>query len=61
MRWPWRRKDDIEKEALREARRELERVRDQWPNVHEQAAESRMHKRRNHFGESIAKIYRGHA
>jgi len=36
----------------------LEKVREQWADVHEVAAEARFHKRRNHFGESIAKIYR---
>lgn len=57
MRWPWRR-DAKAEEALRQAEQRLEKVRGQWPDVHEAAAESRLHKRRNHFSDTIAKIYR---
>ena len=57
MRWPWRPDPDAVEE-LRKAERELEKVREQWADVHEVAAESRFHKRRNHFAEAIAYIYR---
>jgi hypothetical protein len=58
VRWPWQRAADEER-ALREAEERLAKVREQWADVHEVAAESRLHKRRNHFGDTIATIYRG--
>jgi hypothetical protein len=57
MRWPWKRRRQ-DQAALEDARRALAKVRAQWPVVHEQAAETRMHKRRNHLGENIRTIYR---
>lgn len=57
MKWPWRRRDP-EEDKLREDRERLAAVESQWSEVHEAAATMRVHKRRNHFAQSIATIYR---
>lgn len=57
MLWRARHREDIRK--LRETEAELERVRGQWPDVHEIVEVLTRHRQRNHFSESIANIYRG--
>ena len=41
------------------AKRELERVRSQWPAVLQYAAVLTEHRQRNHFADSINTIFRG--
>jgi hypothetical protein len=48
-----------EKAKTEAAKRELERVRSQWPVVRQLAEALREHHDRNHFSESIANLYRG--
>jgi hypothetical protein len=59
VKWPWRRTDEGDQQALEDALSDLERVRDRWPAVREAAELMRAHKERNNFAESIASIYRG--
>lgn len=59
-RWlPFHRGYEQAKQGLQATERELERVRRQWPLVHELVGALRAHTERNHFSESIAHIYRG--
>lgn len=59
-RWPFpRRRYNEARQGLERAERELERVRRQWPLVHEAVGLLKAHTERNHFSESIAHIYRG--
>ena len=44
---------------LQASRAELQRVRGQWPVIHEVVALLKQHRERNGFSESIAAIYRG--
>jgi hypothetical protein len=46
-------------EAEAAARRELDRVRSQWPTVRQYVAALTAHRERNHFAESISTIFRG--
>lgn len=57
MRWPWKRRTDADERGLEEARRNLARVRAQWPDAHEQAKAVRRHKQRNNFGPNLELIY----
>lgn len=57
MRWPWSR-ERSEDDALRAEQDRLDEIRDQWPAVEEAANKMTEHRRRNHFAESIALIYR---
>jgi hypothetical protein len=47
-----------EKAKAEGAKRELERVRNQWPAVLRYAAAITEHHRRNHFAENISAIFR---
>ena len=59
--WPHRRRPSpaSDKAAAEAARRELDRVRGQWPIVLQFAAAMTEHQRRNHFADSINTIFRG--
>ena len=64
MKWPWQREPDdpLDTEsgrALLEAEEGLAEVQEQWPQVHELTSTLRELQRRNHFGQSIAKLMRG--
>jgi hypothetical protein len=50
--------DDARTE-LAATRAELDRVRRQWPDIHEVVERLKRHRERNGFSESIAAIYRG--
>lgn len=50
---------ESDRAAAEAARRELERVRAQWPLVRQYAAAMAEHQRRNHFADSINTIFRG--
>lgn len=58
-RWPFTHSYDDAQQDLKDTERELARVRRQWPVVHELVAAIGKHTDRNHFGESIANLYRG--
>lgn len=69
MRWPWQRDPETEPaalEALHEAEENLEAAKEhladakaQWPEVREVSRSLRNIRERNHFGESIERIFRG--
>jgi Trp operon repressor len=55
----WRARHHEDLRRLAETKAELERVRRQWPIVHDLVATLTHHRERNGFSESIAHIYRG--
>lgn len=55
---PWRTRDPDD-EQLAEDEKRLAEVRNQWPEVRDAVGQMTEHRRRNHFAESIATIYRG--
>ena len=57
MKWPWKRRTNADERGLEEARRNLARIRAQWPDVHEKSATVRGHKHRNNFGPNLELIY----
>ena len=60
MRWPWRRRGKSDAQAeLERAEEELDRVRDQWPNVQHLSARSRQFHEANHIAPMIRSIYEG--
>jgi hypothetical protein len=61
MRWPWKSRADVDRQALAETIEARDEIRGRWPEVREAAASMRRHRERNHFAESIANVYRGRA
>lgn len=55
----WRRPHLDEAEALEETIRNLNEVKGQWPRVEEAVETMRVHRKRNHFAETIEAIYVG--
>lgn len=64
MKWPWQRDDsdplDTDSgQALADAEERLAEIQDQWPQVHRLSSTLREYQRRNHFGDSVARLMRG--
>ena len=57
---PWHRECEVpEVSATDEARRRRRDVEDAWQEVDQISAALEVHRRKNHFGESLEKVFRG--
>ena len=57
---PWNREDDGPRlSAAEEARRRKRAVEDKWEEIKQVSAALENHRRKNHFGESLEKIFKG--
>ena len=57
---PWHREDEVPKQsATEEARRRRRTVEETWREVDQISAALETHRRKNHFGESLEKVFRG--
>lgn len=60
MRWPWSKpRADRDGPDPEKAQRDLERLREQRPEVERLAHALRVDRTRNHYGETVAQIFRG--
>ena len=57
---PWHREDEAPKQsATEEARRRRRAVKETWREVDQVSAALETHRRKNHFGESLERVFRG--